>query len=256
MRLEKKIAIVTGATGVGGIGEAIARRFVAEGAQVVVCGRDAKKVARVAEELGENAHPFTCDVSHSDQVDRMVEHAVEKFGRLDIMVNNVGYTVPGWLADLEDDAWHHVIENSLSSVFYGLRAALRPMRAQKAGTIINIGSAAGSGGAPGLGVYGAAKAGVANLSQTAAIENFKSGVRVNCVLPNAATAPLLEWFKTEGGQKTLQSIEAYSRCGTPDEIAAAVLFLASDDSSYVNGAVLPVDGGLSSRMGCIDAEIE
>jgi len=257
MRLENQIAIVTGAGGTGGIGEAIARRFVAEGATVVVCDIDEEKARGVAHALGPRAVPWACDVKSSARIDAMVTETVRRFGRLDILVNNVGFTVPGFLRELGDKDWHHVLDACLSSTFYGIRAALGPMRSQKSGSIINIGSAAGVGGAPGLGVYGAAKAGVISLTQTAALENFKAGVRINCVLPNAATKPLLEWFDTTpGGRKTRAAIEAYSRCGSPDEIASAVLFLAGADSSYVNGAILPVDGGLSARQACVDAEIE
>ena len=257
MRLENQIAIVTGAGGSGGIGEAIARRLVAEGATVVVCDIDPDKADHVASVLGEKATPWQCDVSRSDQFEAMVAETVTRFGRLDILVNNVGFTTPGFLRELSDDDWHRVVNGNMASTFYGIRAALKPMRAQKSGAIINISSAAGVGGAPGLGVYGAAKAGVISLTQTAAIENYKAGVRVNCILPNAATSSLLDWFEsTPSGQKTLSRIEAYSRCGTPDEIAAAVAFLATPDSAYINGTVLPVDGGLSARQACIDAEIE
>jgi NAD(P)-dependent dehydrogenase (short-subunit alcohol dehydrogenase family) len=257
MRLENQIAIVTGSGGEGGIGHAIACRFVAEGAKVVVCDIDEAKARDVAGALGPNATPWGCDVSRPEQINAMVEGVVERFGRLDVLVNNVGFTTPGLLKDLTDEAWHRVLNGCLSSTFYGIRAALRPMRAQNSGSIINISSAAGIGGAPGLGVYGAAKAGVISLTQTAAVENFKSGVRVNCVLPNAATKALTAWFDaTESGRKTRAAIEAYARCGSPEEIAAAVLFLASNDSAYVNGTVLPVDGGLSSRVACIDATIE
>lgn len=256
-RLRDRIAIVTGAGGAGGIGEAIARRFVAEGAQVMVCDLDGERAAAVATELGERAYPWTCDVSRSDQVEAMVQLAVTRFGRLDVLVNNVGFTLPGWLRDLSDEDWQRVVNGCLSSTFYGIRAALKPMRAQGRGAIVNISSAAGIGGAPGLGAYGAAKAGVISLTQTAAVENFKSGVRVNCVLPNAATRALTQWFDaTESGRKTREAIEAYSRCGAPDEIAAAVLFLASDDASYVNGEIMRVDGGLSARVACVDAEID
>lgn len=257
MGLDNRIAIVTGAGGAGGIGEAIARRLVAEGARTVVCDIDADRAESVARALGPHAAAWQCDVTRSDQFDAMVAETVRRFGRLDILVNNVGFTVPGLVRDLSDEQWHHVLNGCLSSTFYGIRAALRPMRAQQSGSIINISSAAGIGGAPGLGVYGAAKAGVINLTQTAAVENFKSGVRVNCILPNAATKALTDWFEaTPSGRRTRAGIEAYARCGAPDEIAAAVRFLASDDSSYVNGAILPVDGGLSARVGCVDAEIE
>ena len=238
MKLKDQIAIITGAGGEGGIGEAIARRFVGEGATVVVCDIDEARAEAVACSLGDRAVTWRCDVSRSEMVEGMVAEVVRRFGRLDVLVNNVGFTTPGFLGELSDADWHRVLNGNLSSTFYGIRAALKPMRAQKSGAIVNIGSAAGIGGAPGLGVYGAAKAG-------------------NCVLPNAATKPLLAWFEaTPDGRKTRDRIEAYSRCGSPDEIAAAVLFLASADGSYVNGAVLPVDGGLSARVACIDAEIE
>lgn len=257
MRLKNQIAIVTGAGGEGGIGQAIARRFIEEGATVVVCDIDEARAEASAGSLGDRAVAWHCDVTRSDEVERMVAEVVKRFGRLDVLVNNVGFTTPGFLGELSDADWHRVLNGNLSSTFYGIRAALKPMRAQKSGAIVNISSAAGIGGAPGLGVYGAAKAGVISLTETAAVENFKSGVRVNCVLPNAATKPLLAWFEeTPDGRKTRDRIEAYSRCGSPDEIAAAVLFLASADGSYVNGAVLPVDGGLSARVACIDAEIE
>lgn len=257
MRFENRIAIVTGSGKEGSIGGAIAERLHAEGATVVIANRHPELAEGMAKKLGTRAVPFTCDVSHSDEVDRMVEETVKRFGRLDILVNNVGFTTPGLVGELNDADWHRVVEGNLSSVFYGVRAALRPMRAQKSGAIVNIGSAAGSGGAPGLGAYGAAKAGVEAITKTAAVENYKAGVRVNCVLPNAATKPLLEWFAaTEDGKRTKARIEAYARCGRPEEIASVVAFLASDDASYVNGVVVPVDGGLLARVGMIEADIQ
>lgn len=257
MRLEGQICIVTGGGGEGGIGAAIVERFVKEGATVFVADIDLSKAESLASKLGPRAIPWHCDVTSSEAVNRLVAEAVARFGRLDVFVNNVGFTLPGRLAELPDDVWDKVIAGNLTSTFYGVRAALQPMRKQKSGTIINISSAAGIGGAPGLGVYGAAKAGVINLTQTAAVENFKAGVRVNAILPNAATKPLLEWFDaTPDGKETRAAIEAYARCGSPDEIAAAALFLATTDSSYVNGTVLPVDGGLSARVACIDAKID
>lgn len=257
MRLDNQICIVTGSGGEGGIGAAIAARFIIEGATVFVVDIERAKAENVARALGERAIAWECDVTSADAVEALIAEAVKRFGRLDVLVNNVGFTTPGRIAELSDDAWDRVIAGNLTSTFYGVRAALRPMRAQKAGTIINISSAAGIGGAPGLGVYGAAKAGVISLTQTAAVENFKAGVRVNAILPNAATKPLLAWFEaTPDGRETRAAIENYARCGSPDEIAAAALFLASADSSYVNGVILPVDGGLSARVGCIDAKID
>lgn len=256
MRLDARICVVTGA-GEGGIGAAIAGRFVAEGATVIVSDIDLDRADATARLLGNKAIPWQCDVTSAAAVEGMISAVVARFGRLDVLVNNVGFTTPGRIGELSDEAWDRVIAGNLSSTFYGIRAALRPMRAQRSGSIINIASAAGIGGAPGLGVYGAAKAGVISLTQTAAVENFKAGVRVNAILPNAATKPLLAWFEaTADGRKTRAGIERYARCGSPDEIAAAAAFLASDDSSYVNAAIMPVDGGLSARVGCIDADID
>lgn len=257
MRLADRICVVTGSGGEGGIGAAIATRFVAEGATVFVADIDLAKAETVAAALGERAIAWQCDVTSAEAVEALIAEAINRFGRLDVLVNNVGFTLPGRIAELSDASWDRVIAGNLTSTFYGIRAALRPMRAQKSGAIINISSAAGIGGAPGLGVYGAAKAGVISLTQTAAVENFKAGVRVNAILPNAATKPLLAWFDaTDDGRETRAKIESYARCGSPDEIAAAALFLASEDSSYVNGVVMPVDGGLSARVGCIDAKVD
>jgi len=255
-RLKDKTAIVTGAGSAGGIGAAIARRFVAEGACVLVCDIIGDRAQAVANSLGDAAWAWCCDVSQSDQVDAMVNAAVDRFGRLDIMVNNVGFAIPGFLGDQPNEHWDKVIAGNLSSTFYGMRAALRPMLAQRSGVIINISSAAGIGGAPGLGTYGAAKAGVISLTQTAAVENFKRGVRINCILPNAASPALLQWFDTsDDGRATRESIERYSRNGSPEETAAVAAFLAGPDSAYISGATIPVDGGLSVRVACVDATI-
>ena len=257
MRLKGKICIVTGAAGAGGIGEAIARRFIAEGATVFVSDIQEGRAEEAAAALGERAIAWRCDVTDSEQVDALVAEALRRYGRLDVLVNNVGFTLPGFLAELSNETWERVLSGCLNSTFYGMRAALKPMRAQKSGSIINIGSAAGIAGAPGLGAYGAAKAGVINLTQTAALENFKAGVRVNCILPSAATKPLLAWYENHpDGQRARDAIYAYARFGQPEEIAAAALFLASEDAGYVNGVVLPVDGGVSSRVACVEAKID
>lgn len=255
MRLKDRVCIITGAG--AGIGEASARRFAAEGARVVVADIDGARADAVAGSLAGGAVAKCCDVTVSAEVDELVDAVVRDFGRLDVMVNNVGFTTPGFLRELTDEAWHHVLHGCLSSTFYGVRAALRPMRAQGKGAIVNIGSAAGLGGAPGLAAYGAAKAGVAALTQSAAIENFKAGIRVNCLLPNAATAPLIEDFRRRpDGQAAIERIEAYGRFGDPSEAASAILFLASDDAGFVNGVVLSVDGGLASRVASIEARID
>lgn len=251
MRLENRVAIVTGAG--SGIGAAIARRFAEAGAQVIAADVRAEAVAALAAEL-ERVTARACDVTRSAEVNDLVDAAVERFGRLDVMVNNVGQSIAGWLKDASDEDYQRVLALTLSSTFYGVRAALRLMLPQRSGSIINISSGAGFGGSPGLATYGAAKAGVNNLTQSAAVENARSGVRINAISPGAIETPaILAWAASlPGGVPAYAATLLPGRFGRPEEIAAAALFLASDEASFVNGAVIPVDGAASARMPAID----
>jgi len=251
MRLENRIAIVTGAG--SGIGAAIARRFAEAGARVIAADIQNEAV----EELAANVPGLTaqrCDVTQSAAIDALVDDTVRRFGQLDVMVNNVGRSVAGWLKDATDEDYQHVLALTLSSAFYGTRAALRVMLPRQTGSIINISSGAGFGGAPGLATYGAAKAGVNNLTQSAAVENARSGVRINAISPGAIRTPaILEWAASlPGGVPAYEATLLPGRFGRPEEIAAAALFLASDEASFVNGAVLAVDGAASARMAAIE----
>ncbi|HLS81453.1 MAG TPA: SDR family NAD(P)-dependent oxidoreductase [Steroidobacter sp.] len=255
LSLEGRAAIVTGAA--SGIGAAIARRFAAAGAHVVAADINAQALAALAAET-QGVTARRCDVTQAAEVDALVAGTVEQLGRLDVMVNNVGQSAPGWLKDSTDEEWRRVLDLTLSSTFYGLRAALRAMLPQRSGSIINISSGAGFGGAPGLATYGAAKAGVNNLTQSAAVENVRSGVRINAISPGAIETPaILEWARSlPGGVPAYQATLLPGRFGRPEEIAAVALFLASDLASFVNGAVIPVDGAASARMAAIEAPKE
>lgn len=251
MRLENRVAIVTGAG--SGIGAAIARRFAEAGARVIAADIRSEAVDELAAGIpGLDAR--CCDVTRSAAVDALVDGALERFGRLDVMVNNVGCSIAGWLKDATDEDYQRVLALTLSSAFYGMRAALRVMLPRRAGSIINISSGAGFGGAPGLATYGAAKAGVNNLTQSAAVENARSGVRINAISPGAIRTPaILEWAASlPGGVPAYEATLLPGRFGRPEEIAAAALFLASDEASFVNGAVIAVDGAASARMAAID----
>lgn len=250
--LEAKVAIVTG--GGSGIGRATALRFAAEGAAVVVADISADAAAAVAAEIsaaGGRAAARTVDVAVASQVDALVEEAVARFGRIDVLMNNAASPHGAPIAATTDADWRRVMSVTLDGVFYGMRAALVRMTAQGCGSILNISSGAGLGGEVMLGAYGAAKAAVINLTKTAAVENAAFGVRVNCICPGPiATPPLRAWLGAiPGGAEAFSKQIPAKRIGEPAEIAAVAAFLASDEASYVTGAVVVADGGVNARTG-------
>ncbi|HYC55969.1 MAG TPA: SDR family oxidoreductase [Candidatus Binatia bacterium] len=249
-RLDGKVAVITGAG--SGIGKATAARFVAEGAAVVIGDVRGDAAADAAAELsgdGGRAAGRQLDVSSSAEVDALVAMAVERFGRIDIMMNNAAMPHGALLAETSDEDWRRVMSVTLDGVFYGTRAALRRMNAQGSGSIINVSSGAGLGGEVMLGAYGAAKAAVINLTKTAAVENAALGVRVNVICPGPiATPPLAAWLQyIPGGEEAFARQIPARRIGKPEEIAAVAVFLASDEASYVTGAVLVADGAVNAR---------
>jgi meso-butanediol dehydrogenase/(S,S)-butanediol dehydrogenase/diacetyl reductase len=248
-RLRGKVALVTGAG--SGIGRAIALRFASEGAAVVVNDLVADSAQRVAKEIeaaGGRARAFPADVADPRQVESLVRFATAEFGRLDVLVNNAAAVIPGPVESLRDEDWRRTQSVTLDGVFYGMRAALPIMAAQKSGAIINISSGAAIAGEPGLGAYGAAKAAIVNLTQTAAVENAGRGVRINTILPGPIeTPPLLAAVEATGGRAGWERQIPCGRLGRPEEMAAVALFLASDDASYVHGAAIVADGGVAAR---------
>jgi NAD(P)-dependent dehydrogenase (short-subunit alcohol dehydrogenase family) len=251
-RLADKIAIVTGAG--QGIGRACALRFAAEGAHVVVNDIRTEAADAVVAEIvaaGGRAEPFVADVGSSERVQAMVADTVARHGRLDVMVNNAASPAFGRIEDMTDELWRAVFAVTLDATFYGTRAALPAMVAKGGGSIINTASAAGLGGVVGLGAYGAAKAAVLNLTRTAAIEGAARGVRVNAVCPGSIDTPPLRMFldALPGGRAGFEKQIPVKRIGRPEEIANVALFLASDESSYVTGAMLVADGGVLAALG-------
>jgi NAD(P)-dependent dehydrogenase (short-subunit alcohol dehydrogenase family) len=241
-RLQNRVAIVTG--GASGIGKATAELFVKEGAKVIIGDLASSKGAEVAQQIG--ASFMATDVRESKQIEALVKSATTRFGRLDVMYNNAGIGPAGPLLQFSEEDYHRTIAVDLDSVFWGLKHAGAVMVAQGRGAIVSTASVAGVSGSPGLSAYNAAKHGVVGLTRNAALEFARFGVRVNCVCPGVIETPLVmdNFAGFEGARKMLDGLHPMGRMGQPVEIAKAVLFLASDDSSFVTGHALVVDGGM------------
>jgi len=247
IHLEDKVAIVTGAS--RGIGEAIARTFAAHGAKVVLASRKLDGVKAVADTLGENAHAVAAHTGQEAQCAALVEAAVERFGRVDVLVNNAA-TNPyfGPMIDTDMGAWQKTFEVNLQGYFWMAREVARHLRARNApGSIVNVASVAGIEAAPAQGVYGATKAAVISMTKTLAFELGGSAIRVNALAPGlietrfASALIHNDAIVAEVLRKT-----PLGRYGQPDEIAGGALFLASDAASFMTGQVLTIDGGMTS----------
>jgi meso-butanediol dehydrogenase / (S,S)-butanediol dehydrogenase / diacetyl reductase len=250
-RLEGRGVVVTAAG--SGIGRACALRYAAEGAGVVVNALHQETAAAVTEQIlaaGGQAITRAGDVGDRALVDELVDTALAEYGRLDVMHNNAAHPKGALVADMSDEDWAAVMRVTLDGVFYGTRAALRVMVPQRRGSIINTTSSSGLSGARMLGAYGAAKAGVAQLTRVAALENAQYGVRVNAVCPGVIeTRPSMAFIDAyPGGRPVYEAQIPQRRVGQPEELANVALFLASDEASYVNGAEFVVDGGVAARI--------
>jgi 3-oxoacyl-[acyl-carrier protein] reductase len=249
--------VVTGAG--SGIGRATARKFGSEGALVVVNDINAASAAETVGMIradGGRAEVDAGDVTDRGYVDALVDGAVSRHGRLDVLHNNAGGATTVPLLAMTDEWYLRDITLNQHSVFYGIRAGLRVMVPRGAGSIISTSSGAGVGAVPGLSAYGAAKAAVAMLTRVAAVEYAHSGVRVNAIAPGSMGTPAFAaWLDTlPVGLAGYEAQIPQHRLGRPEEIADAALWLASDESSYVNGAVIPVDGGCWAKLASPDFE--
>jgi NAD(P)-dependent dehydrogenase (short-subunit alcohol dehydrogenase family) len=243
--VEGRAGLVTGAA--SGIGRACALRFGAEGASVVVSdlesSRDAgEETVRLIEEAGGRASFFPCDVSRAEECEALVAHVVESYGRLDFAHNNAGIGVHAPLAETSDEDFDRVIAVNLRGTFLGMKFQIRQMLRDGGGAIVNTSSNAGLRGVHLIGAYAASKHGILGLTKNGAIEYANDGIRVNAVCPGAIMTPLMSDQPPERQQEILAP-QAMSRFGEPAEVAAAVVWLCSDDASFVTGAALPVDAG-------------
>nr|WP_137677851.1 SDR family oxidoreductase [Parerythrobacter lutipelagi] len=247
-RFTGKTVIVTGSS--MGIGEAIARRFHGEGANVVLNSRKAEDCEKVAASLGnDRVLVVPGDVSSSAFASEIVEQTVAAFGGIDVLVNNAGVGRTGRLADADDALIDMIIDINLKGVLYLTREAL-PHLLKTGGNVINISSVSGLGADWGLGVYNASKGGVCNLTRAMALEFGSQGVRANAVCPSMTRSDMTTGVtESEQAMKMLANRMPLGRAAEPDEIAGPVLFLASDDAVFVNGVNLPVDGGVTASSG-------
>lgn len=242
-RFAGRHAVVTGAA--SGIGRAIAQRFVAEGGTVVAGDLNAEGVTALAGELGDAVVALRADVTIEADVAQLVTTSVERFGSIDAMFNVAGGTRPGLLTDLSEDDWDFTVDLCLKSVFFGVKHAARQMiAAGSGGVIVNIASLNSQVPMVFGSSYSAAKAGVASLTESAAIELGDHGIRVATVSPGLTATPLVEpMLALPGATEAFMARIPLRRPATPDDIAGAALFLASDDAAYVTGVNLFVDGG-------------
>jgi 3-oxoacyl-[acyl-carrier protein] reductase len=240
--LTGKCALVTGAS--GGIGEAIARALHARGAAVAISGTRREVLEKLAGELGANAHVLPCDLSRTEEVEALVPAADAALGKLDILVNNAGITRDNLAMRMKDEEWDSVVNVNLTAAFRLARAAMRPMMKRRFGRIISITSVVGVTGNAGQVNYAAAKAGMIGMTKALAKELASRAITVNCVAPGFIETAMTGALDEKQRAQILASVPA-GRLGKPDEIAAAVVYLASDEASYVNGHTLHVNGGMA-----------
>ena len=239
--LTGRTAFVTGST--RGIGLSIARALHAAGASVAIVGRDVARAQIVAVELGERAVGVACDVADATQVEAAIAAAEKALGPIDILVNNAGLTRDNILLRLSEDDWDVVLDANLKGAFLTTRAVIKGMMKRRAGRIINITSVVGLTGNKGQANYAASKAGLIGLTKSVAKEYASRGVLANCIAPGFIETDMTAALPSEARTALLEQI-ALGRLGRPEEIAAAVLFLASDLAAYITGQVLVVDGGM------------
>jgi len=251
-RLDGKVAIVTGAASRGegvGNGKAVAILSAREGAKVLLVNRSAERAEELREEIvaeGGDAAVFAGDVSKAPDAAAMVDCAVERYGRLDILVNNVGIGAPGRVEEVDEDDWHNLLNVNMTTAMLGSRAAVPAMRESGGGSIINMSSIAGALGLisdTGAAAYAATKAGLHGLTLSIAADYATEGIRCNCIIIGSVNTPMVARLGEEGRERRRQMVPMQTE-GTGWDIGWAAVYLASDEARWVTGVFLPVDGGL------------
>ncbi len=240
--LTGKSALITGAS--GGIGGEIAKTLHAAGANVGLSGTRVEPLEALAAELGERAFVLPCNLSDADAVNGLAKQAIEAMGAVDILVNNAGITRDNLFMRMSEDEWASVVEVNMTATFRLCKGVMRGMMKSRWGRIVNISSVVGATGNPGQGNYAAAKAGVIGMSKSLAYEVASRGITVNAVAPGFIETAMTDKLTDDQKSGILTQVPA-GRMGTPEEIAAAVLYLSSKEASYTTGATLHVNGGMA-----------
>ena len=241
--LTGKIAVVTGAS--QGIGEVITKKFSEAGAHVICIARSKEKIKNLVNRLkskGLSASYISCDVSDGKAFSNAISNIYSENKRLDILINNAGITRDALIMRMNDEQWDEVLDTNLKGAFHGMKAAMRPMMKNKSGRIINITSIVGLTGNPGQANYAASKAGLIGMTKSIAKEVATRGITVNCIAPGWIETEMTEDIPESSKNELLRRIPQ-ARTGKPEDIAYAVLFLASDEANYITGQTITVDGG-------------
>ena len=242
MKLLKKVALVTG--GAHGIGYAIAKALHSEGAITLMIDIDKQGIMKAAEEIGENAVGFHLDISNVDQIKKVMDDIIEKYKRIDILVNNAGILHDSSIEDTTQEEWDRVLAVNLRGAFFLSQQAVAHMKPQRFGRIINISSVAGRNGGLEVGsAYAASKAGIIGMSWNIARKVASFGITVNVIAPGPTESDIGNQFSSSARARLIENIPV-KRFGSPEEIAEAVIFLASDTSAFITGTVLDVNGGI------------
>ena len=240
--LTGKGALVTGAS--GGIGGGIARALHAQGATVALTGRNAESLANLARDLGERAHVIIADLANTASINALIEEAGQKLDGINILVNNAGFTRDGLMMRMKDEDWDAVLDVNLTAGFKLARAVLRTMMKLRWGRIINVTSVVGQTGNPGQVNYVASKAGMTGFTKALAVEIASRNITVNCVAPGFIITAMTDSLADDQKERTLEKIPV-SRFGKPEDVASAVVYLASDEAAYITGQTLHVNGGMA-----------